>query len=150
MNPGSGTAADEFAPLTYLLSFQLVADVPFDAFMAAVEKRLTEHGGELRLGNGRLLGPAEPDQFFGTRRLEVRLGRGPLRPAVRMRLDIAPWSPAATTLELIPCQRVKPSAGYFAAGRRLLDSLTPAVMTPVSRRPGLGFSDDVSQEGQVA
>lgn len=35
---------------------------------------------------------------------------GRLRPPVRMRLDIEPWSPTATALELIPCQRVRPSA----------------------------------------
>jgi hypothetical protein len=58
--------------------------------------------------------PSE-DPHFGTTQIEVRLAYGPLRPPVRMRLEIEPWSPTATALELIPCQRVRPSAAYFAA-----------------------------------
>ena len=50
-----------------------------------------------------------------------------------MRLDIEPWSLTATALELIPCQRVRPSAAYFAAGHRLLDSLTRPL--PVQQCP---------------
>jgi hypothetical protein len=67
----------------------------------------------------------------------VRLARGPLRPPVRMRLEIEPWSPTATALELIPCQQVRPSAAYFAAGHRLLDSLTrtPPVRVPAQQHP---------------
>ena len=67
----------------------------------------------------------------------MRLARGPLRPPVRMRLEIEPWSPTATALELIPCQQVRPSAAYFAAGHRLLDSLTRPlpVRVAVQQRP---------------
>ena len=118
--------------------FQGIADTPFDAYMAGLESwQLTGHGGELRLGNSLLRGPIEHDQHFGIWRIEVCLGRGPLRPPVRMRLDIAPWHTGAIALELIPCQRVRPSAAYFAAGDRLLDSLTHMrpVPTPVRRRP---------------
>src|SRR5438552_1914044 len=93
--------------------------------MAALESwQFTGYDGELRLGNSLLRGPIERDQHFGTCRIEARRARGPLRPPARMRLDIEPWSPTATALELIPCQRVRPSAAYFAAGHRLLDSLT--------------------------
>jgi len=60
---------------------------------------------------------------FGTRRIEVRLARGPLRPRVRMRLDIDRWSSSSTALELIPCGRVRPTAAYFRAGHLLLDLL---------------------------
>ena len=54
-----------------------------------------------------------------------------------MRLDIEPWSPTATALELIPCQRVRPGAAYFAAGHRLLDSLTRTLpaRVPAQQRP---------------
>ena len=111
--------------LADLLSFRRIAGIPFDACMAALESwQLTGHDGELRLGNSVLRGPIERDHHLSTCRIEVRLGRGPLRPPVRMRLDIEPWSPTATALELIPCQRVRPGAAYFAAGHRLLDSLT--------------------------
>ena len=121
-----------------LLSFRRIADIPFDACLAALDGwQLSGHDGELRLGNSVLLGPIERDHHLGTCRIEVRLARGPLRPPVRMRLEIEPWSPTATALELIPCQRVKPSAAYFAAGHRLLDSLTRTlpVRVPTQQRP---------------
>jgi len=124
--------------LADLLSFRRITAIPFDACMAALESwQLTGHDGELRLGNSLLRGPVERDHHSGTRRIEVRLARGPLRPPVRMRLDIEPWSPTATALELIPCQRVRPSAAYFAAGHRLLDSLTRPlpVRVPAQQRP---------------
>jgi len=118
--------------------FQGIADTPFDVYLAALESwQLTGHGGELRLGNSLLRGPIEQDQHFGTWRIEVCLGRGPLRPPVRMRLDIAPWYTGATALELIPCQRVRPSAAYLAAGHRLLGFLTRTlpVRVLVQQRP---------------
>ena len=118
--------------------FQGIADTPFDAYMSALESwQLTGHGGELRLGNSLLRGPIEHDQHFGAWRIEVCLGRGPLRRPVRMRLDIAPLYTGATALELIPCQRVRPSAAYLAAGHRLLEFLTRTlpVRVPVQQRP---------------
>jgi hypothetical protein len=124
--------------LADLPSFRRIADIPFDAYMAALDSwQLTRHDGELRLGSSTLRGPIESDHHLGTRRIEVLLARGPLRPPVRMRLDIEPWSATATALELIPCQRVRPSATYFAAGHRLLDSLTRTlpVRVPVQQRP---------------
>lgn len=124
--------------LANLLSFRRIADIPFDTYIAALDSwQLTRHDGELRLGNSLLRGPIERDQHFGTCRIEVRLARGPLRPPVRMRLAIDPWSPTATALELIPCQRLRPSAAYFAAGHRLLDSLTRTlpVRVPAQQRP---------------
>ena len=120
------------------LSFRRIADIPFDAYMAGIESwQLAGHGGELRLGNSLLRGPIEHDHYFGTWRMEVRLARGRLRPPVRMRLEIAPWYTGSTTLELIPGQRVRPSAAYFAVGDRLLDSLarTLPVRMPVQQRP---------------
>ena len=111
--------------LADLLSFRRITDIPFDAYLAALENwQLTRHDGELRLGNTRLRGPIEHDHQLGTCQIEVRLARGPLRPPARMRLYIEPWSPTATALELVPGRRVRPSAAYFAAGHRLLDSLT--------------------------
>ena len=123
--------------LADVLSFRRIVGIPFDACMARLESWLTGYGDELRLGNSLLRGPIERDHHFGTCRIEVRLARGPLRPPVRMQLDIEPWSPTAAALELIPCQRVRPSAAYFAAGHHLLDSLTrplPA-RVPAHQRP---------------
>ena len=121
-----------------LLSFPRVAAIPFGACVAALDSWLSGHDGELRLGNSVLRGPIERDHHLGTCRIEVRLARGRLRPPVRMRLDIEPWSSTATALELIPGQRVRPSAAYFAAGHRLLDSLIRALpaRVPAQQRPG--------------
>jgi hypothetical protein len=122
---------------TDLLSFRRIAGIPFDAYMSELESwHLTGHDGELRLGNSLLRGPIEHDQYFGIWRIEVRLTRGRLLPPVRMRLEIGPWHAGATALELIPCKRVRPSAAYFAAGDRLLDSLARAlpVRVPVPQR----------------
>jgi hypothetical protein len=124
--------------LADVLSFRRIADIPFGAFMAALDSgQLTGHEGERRLGTSLLQGPIERDHHVGAFRIEVRMARGPLRPPVRMRLDIEPWSPTATALELIPCQRVRPSAAYFAAGHRLLDSLTRTLpaRVPAQHRP---------------
>ena len=107
------------------LSFRRIVDVPFEACVAALDSwQRTGHGGELRFGGTRLPGPMEHARDSGTRRIEVRLARGPLRPRLRMRLDIDRWSSSSTALELIPCRLVRPTADYFREGRLLLDSLT--------------------------
>jgi hypothetical protein len=66
----------------------------------------------------------ELDHDLGTRRIQVRLSRGPLYPPLRMRLEIDRWSSSSTALELIPSRLVRPTVDYFRAGRLLLDSLT--------------------------
>jgi len=71
-----------------------------------------------------LSGPMGHDHDLGTRRIQVRLARGPLHPPLRMRLDIDRWSSSSTALELIPGRLVRPTANYFRAGGLLLDSLT--------------------------
>jgi hypothetical protein len=98
------------------LSFRRIVDVPFETCVATLESwQRTGLDGA---------GPTEHDRDSGTRRIEVRLARGPLRPLLRMRLDIDRWSPSSTALELIPCGRVRPTAAYFRVGHLLLDSLT--------------------------
>jgi hypothetical protein len=108
------------------LSFRRIVDIPFDTCVAALHSwRLQEHGSELRVGQSRLRGPLEHDHGSGTRRVEVRLARGPLRPLLRMRLNVDCWSssPPGSALELIPCGRVRATTSYFRAGHLLLDSL---------------------------
>ncbi len=122
-------------------SFRRVVDVPFENCVAALESwQRTGRDGGLRIGGSRLRGPVARDRDSGTRRIEVRLSRGPLRLPVRMRLEIDRWSPASTALELIPGRRVRPTALYFRAGHLLLDSLTGSLLrqVPVSeeRAPG--------------
>ena len=124
--------------LADLSSFRRIEEIPCEAFLAMLaDWELTGDGSELCLGGSLLRGPVEQDHFFGTWRIEVRLARGRLRPPVRMRLEIAPWYAGATVFELIPCQRVRPSASYLAAGDRLLDSLTRTrpVRVPVRQHP---------------
>jgi hypothetical protein len=106
------------------LSFRRVVDVPFETCVAALDRwQRTGHGGELAPAARQLPGPMEHDRDAGTRRIWVRLARGPLRPLVSMRLDIDRWSSSCTALELIPCGRVRPTPAYFRAGHLLLDSL---------------------------
>ena len=125
-------------PVPGRLSFRRIVDVPFQTCLAAVESgQRTGPDGELRIGESRLRGPIEHDRDSGTRRIEVRLARGPLRPPRRMRLDIDRWSSSATALELIPCGRVRPTAAYFRAGHLLLDLLTrslPQYLPPAHAR----------------
>ncbi len=112
-------------PVLESLSFWRTVDVPFETCVAALDGWLrSRHDGELRFGGSQLLGPMEHDRELGTRRIQVRLARGPLYPMLRMRLDIDRWSSASTALELIPSRLVRPTPDYFRAGRLLLDSLT--------------------------
>jgi hypothetical protein len=119
-------------PVPGRLSFRRIVDVPFQTCLAAVESgQRTGPDGELRIGESRLRGPIEHDRDSGTRRIEVRLARGPLRPLLRMRLNIDRWSSSSTALELIPCGRVRPTAAYFRAGHLLLDSLARSLRQPL-------------------
>ena len=94
-------------------------------------RKRREHSSELRFGDSVLCGPAERDSDPATRRIQVRLARGPLRPLLRMKLDIDHWSSSSTTLELIPAGASGPTAAYFGAGHLLLDSLTRYLLQPV-------------------
>jgi hypothetical protein len=109
------------------LSFRRIVDIPFETCVAALESwQPTGQDGELHVGHSVVRGPIEHQRDPGTCTMEVRLVRGRLRPLLRMRLDIDRWTwpHARTALELIPCQRVRPTATYFRAGHLLLDSLT--------------------------
>jgi hypothetical protein len=112
------------------LSFRRIVDIPFETCVAALENwPPAGPDGELHPGHSLVRGPAEHKRDTGTCRVEIRLARGRLRPPLRMRLDIDrwTWSPARTALELIPGQRVRPTAAYFRAGHLLLDSLIRAL-----------------------
>jgi hypothetical protein len=113
------------------LTFQRIVDVPFETCLAALDSG-EEPDGELRFGESRLVGPMEHDRDTGTRRLEVRLARGRLRPPLRMRLDVDRWSSSSTALELVPCGRVRPTAAYFRAGHLLLDAVTRSLAQRLS------------------
>jgi hypothetical protein len=112
-------------------SFRRIVDVPFQTCVAALDRgQRTGQGGELRFGDSLLRGPIEHDRDSGTCQIQVRLARGPLRPLLRMRLDIDRWSASSAALELIPCGRVRLTAAYFRAGHLLLDSLTRSLLQP--------------------
>ena len=117
-------------PVARELTFRRIVDIPFGTCVAALESYCRGHDGEHRIGRSRLSGPIRHDRDGGTLRFEVRLSRGRLRPALRMRLDIDRWSRLSswTALELLPDQRVRPTAAYFRAGHLLLDSLTQSLL----------------------
>jgi hypothetical protein len=113
------------------LSFPRIIDVPFEACVAMLESwQRTGHDGELHIGQSVLRGPVKHDSDLRTSWIEVGLARGPLRPPLRMRLEISRWSrlSSRTALELIPCQRVRPTDAYFRSGHLLLDSLTHSLL----------------------
>jgi hypothetical protein len=115
----------------YWLSFPRIIDVPFEICVATLESwQRAAQDGELRIGQSLLRWPVEHDRKYGTRRIEVGLGRGPLRPPLRMRLEIDRWSTSSsrTALELIPRQLVRPTAAYFRSGHLLMDSLTHSLL----------------------
>jgi hypothetical protein len=134
------------------LSFPRLIDVPFEICVATLESwQRTGQDGELHIGRSLLRWPIEHDRDHGIYRIEVGLARGPLRPPLRMRLEIARWSrlSSRTALELIPCQLVRPTADYFRSGHLLLDSLTDSLLqrpagpapwlhhrNPATRAPG--------------
>ena len=145
MSAGAGGAVGQ-------LSFRRIIDIPFETCVAALENwQRTEQDGELRIGHSLLRGPIEHDRPSGTCRIEVRLARGPLRPLLRMRLNIDRWSwpPARTALELIPCDRVRPTAAYFRSGHLLLDSLTRSLPrhTPGQRLDHVPASRPTARQG---
>ena len=117
------TSADK-DPVAGPLSFRRIVDIPYQACVAALGGWQAGQHGELPVGQSMLRGPFERDRDSGTCRVEVQLARRPLRPRLRMRLDIDRWSATSTVLELIPCRRVRPTAAYFRDGHRLLDALS--------------------------
>ena len=110
------------------LSFRRIIDVPFETCVAALDSWQRTGHRELRAGESLLRGPGGHNHQAGTRRIQVRLARGPLRPPLRMRLDIDRWSASSTVIELTPCRRVRPTAAYFRAGHLLLDVLTRSLL----------------------
>ena len=117
------------------LSFPRTIDVPFEIVLATLESwQRTGQDSELHIGQSLLRWPIKHDSDLGTYRIAVGLDRGPLRPPLRMRLDIDRWSTSSskTALELIPRQLVRPTAAYFRSGHLLLDSLTHSL---VQHRP---------------
>ena len=118
------------------LSFRRIVDIPFDACLTALESwQRTGQDGELHPGQGLLCGPIERDRDSDTYRIQVRLARRPPCPPLLMRLDIDRLPASRTALELIPCKRSRPTAGYFRAGHRLLDSLTHALQAWARNAP---------------
>jgi hypothetical protein len=123
-NPMESESAS-MTPARGSLSFRRILDVPFETWVAALGSwQRTARGGGLRVGESVLRGPIEHDHDSGACRIQVRLARGPLRPMLRMRLEIDRWSCSSTAVELIPDGRVRPTAAYFRAGHLLLDALT--------------------------
>ena len=129
---GQANMSARIVPARGWLSFRRIVDVPFETCVAALDSwQRTGQRSELRFGNSLLRGPIEHDGDTGTCRIQVRLARGPLRPLLRMRLDIDRWSASSTALELTPSGRVRATADYFRAGHLLLDLLTRSLSQPL-------------------
>jgi hypothetical protein len=128
----------DLIPARGQLSFWRIVDVPFETWVTALGSwPFTGQGGQLRFGRSLLYGPAEHDRETGTWRVQVRLARGPLRPFLRMRLEIDRWSSTSSAVELIPCGLVRPTAAYFTAGHLFLDLLTRSLSRLVVQAPNL-------------
>jgi hypothetical protein len=131
------------------LSFPRIIDVPFEICVATLESwQRTGQDGELHIGQSLLRWPIEHDRDHGACRIEVGLARGPLRPPLRMRLDIDRWSPSRTALELIPYRLVRPTADYFRSGHLLMDSLTHSLLQhlPAQRLGGNEMAAERSRQ----
>jgi hypothetical protein len=121
------------------LPFRRIIDAPLQTCLTAIENgQHTQPDRELRIGPSRIHGPIKHDRDSGTHQIQVRLARGPLRPLLRMRLNLDRWSPATTALELIPSGRIRPTAAYFRAGHLLLDTLARTLpqQSPAAHTPG--------------
>ncbi len=140
--PGQASMSASVVPVGGSLSFRRIVDVPFETCVATLDSLQRTGHGELRVGESLLRGPVEHDREAGTRRIQVRLARGSLRPLQRMRLDIDRWSASSTVVELIPCGRVRPTAAYFRAGHLLLDLLTRSLLQHL---PAADARDTASQ-----
>lgn len=129
-------------PVRRSLSFRRIVDVAFETCLAALDSGQCTGPDELRVGESLVSGPVDHDRETGTRRIQVRLRRGPLRPPLGMRLDIDRWSASCTAVELIPCGRVRPTAAYFRACHLLLDVLTRSLLQHL---PAADARDTASQ-----
>jgi hypothetical protein len=129
-------------PVRGSLSFRRIVDVPFETCLAALDSGQRTGHGELRVGESLLRWPVDHDRETGTRRIQVRLARGPLRSPLRMRLDIDRLSASCIAVELIPCGRVRPTTAYFRAGHLLLDVLTRSLLQHL---PAADARDTASQ-----
>ena len=141
----------EGSPVSWL-SFPRIIDVPFETCVAAMESwQRMARKGELRIGQALLRWPIEHGRDRGARQIEVCLAPGPLRPRVRMRLEVDRWSAssARTALELIPCQQVRPTGAYFRSGHFLMDSLAHLLRQhqPSQPRRGLEVVGQFAEQG---
>ena len=117
------------------LPFRRIIDAPLQTCLAAIENgQRTQPDGQLRIGHSRIHGPIKHDRDSGTHQIQVRLARGPLRPLLRMRLNLDRWSPTTTALELIPSGRIRPTAAYFRACRPPARHAGPHPATAITRR----------------
>ena len=132
----------DMVPVKGRLSFRRIVDIPFQTCVAALDGWLRTGHGERRFGGSSLRGPIRLDRNTGTCRIQARLARGPLRPVLRMRLDIDRWSSSSTAVELIPCGRVRPTRAYFRAGHLLLDLLTRSLSQHVSAPHARGTASE--------
>jgi len=112
------------------LAFQRHVDVLYETCVL----RLTEWAqssarlGTVEVGRSRLTVPSRDAFRSGRGHIDLRLGRGLLRPSLPMDLDVLRWSSAfGSVLELHPSRGVRPDARYYREGNALLDRITAVI-----------------------
>jgi hypothetical protein len=112
------------------LAFQRHVDVLYETCVL----RLTEWAqhsarlGTVKVGRSQLTVPARDAFRFGRGHIDVRLGRGPLRPSLPMDLDVLRWSSAfGSVLELNPARGVRPDTRYYREGNAVLDRIAAVI-----------------------
>jgi hypothetical protein len=114
----------------YGLAFQRHVDVLYETCVL----RLTDWAqhsarlGTVEVGRSRLTVPALDAFRSGRGHIDVRLGRGLLRPSLPMDLHVVRWSSAfGSVFELHPARGVRPDTRYYREGNALLDHLTAVI-----------------------
>jgi hypothetical protein len=125
VEPPPGLLRSSQLPVTFLRAF----DLPFVAAAPALHKWWRDEAidGALQAGHGRLLGPPrEPES--GRCQIDVDLRRSIPGRALRMELELVPWSRTfGTKLGLCPRHNVRASRLYFNRGHALVDAVIAAL-----------------------
>ncbi len=115
-------------------SFRRMVPIPFTAWLAALDSwQLTGPGGELRLGQGVLRGPAEHDRHFGTCRVETLVITRKAGKVVT--IPLAPRT--ARAIDLATGERVEGPIFLTSDGQRLDRHGAARVVRRVARRAGI-------------
>jgi hypothetical protein len=123
--PPPGLLRSSQLPVTFLRAF----DLPFVAAAPALHKWWRDEAidGALQVGHSRLVGPPRQPES-GRCQIDVDLHRSIPGRALRMELELVPWSRTfGTKIGLCPRHNVRASRLYFNRGHALLDAVIAAL-----------------------